>query len=141
MPGKVNPVIPEALNQIAFRVFGLDTTITFAAERGQLQLNAFEPIIVWSIHEAVELLLAGIRMLETNCLEDLEADIGKCQDHLVESTALATELVPLIGYARAAEIAKSALADGTDLRTAIAKLEPDILPAFEALASGHALEG
>lgn len=73
MPGKVNPVIPEALNQIAFRVFGLDTTITFAAEGGQLQLNAFEPVIIWSIHEAVELLLAGIRMLETNCLEGLRS--------------------------------------------------------------------
>lgn len=138
MPGKVNPVILEAMNQVAFRVFGLDTTVTFAAEGGQLQLNAFEPVIIWSIHEAVTLLVSGIAMLETNCVTGITADAPNCRRHLVESTALATELVPLMGYARAAEIAKAALVDGTDLRTAVAKWEPAFLPDFEALVSAGA---
>lgn len=134
MPGKVNPVIPEALNQIAFRVFGADTTVTFAAEAGQLQLNAFEPLILWSIHESVELLVAGMEMFAEHCVSGIEADVAMCRRHLVDSTALATALVPFVGYARAAELAKSALAMGTDLRTAVLSKEPGLVDVIDRLA-------
>src|SRR3546814_19372287 len=112
MPGKVNPVIPEAVNAAAFRVFGLDTAVTFAAEAGQLQLNAFEPVILSSIHESVQLLGNAITLLIDKCLIDLEANAEACQANLEAGTALATYLVPTIGYAREAAIAKRALRDG-----------------------------
>jgi len=126
MPGKVNPVIPEAFNCIAFRVFGLDTTITFAAEAGQLQLNAFEPVILWSLHDATTLLTRGIDMLIDHCIDGIVADSDRCARNLRDSTALATILVPIIGYARAAEVAKYARKTG-DLVAAVAALEPSML--------------
>jgi aspartate ammonia-lyase len=124
MPGKVNPVIPEAMNAVAFRVFGLDLTVTFAAEAGQLQLNAFEPIICWSIHEAATLLTRGMDMLRDHCVVGIAADEERCRSNLRRSTALATELVPLIGYARAAAVAAHAQTHG-DLLASARALEPD----------------
>lgn len=137
MPGKVNPVISEAMNQIAFRVFGTDTTVTFAAEAGQLQLNAFEPVIIWSLNEAVELLIAGMDMLAEKCVRGIAADPVACRRHLLDSTALATALVPLIGYARAAEVAKTALSRRIDLRAAVMECEPHLLNIVDELASGE----
>jgi aspartate ammonia-lyase len=134
MPGKVNPVILEALNQVAFRVFGTDVTVTFAAEGGQLQLNAFEPVILLSIYEAVDLLISGIDMLIMNCIEDLSANEAGCAANLARSTALSTALVPHLGYARCAALAKAAIAEGVDLRTAIARLDPAVLPLFDAMS-------
>lgn len=125
MPGKVNPVIPEAMNAIAFRVFGLDLTITFAAEGGQLQLNPFEPVIYWSIDEGVNLLVRGMDMLAERCVAEIEAHEANCHANLVQSTALATELVPLIGYGRAAAVAIRAQEMG-DLLTAVEELEPQL---------------
>nr|WP_315457965.1 aspartate ammonia-lyase [uncultured Sphingorhabdus sp.] len=122
MPGKVNPVIPEALNQIAFRIFGLDTSITFAAESGQLQLNAFEPLIYSSIHEAVTLLSASIDMLRTNCVEGLEANAEECSAKLDSSAARATEASETLGYDRAASIAHHALQSGKSWAEALAEM-------------------
>jgi aspartate ammonia-lyase len=135
MPGKVNPVIPEAVNAAAFKVFGLDTAITFAAEAGQLQLNAFEPVIVSSLHEGIGLLTNAIRLLIDNCLLELTADASSCRSKLDASTALATHLVPEIGYGRAAEVAKRALRGGT-LREAVIALEPGALHILDE-AFGH----
>jgi aspartate ammonia-lyase len=132
MPGKVNPVIPEAMSAIAYRVFGLDLTITFAAEAGQLQLNPFEPVICWSIHEAVTLLTRGMDMLAEHCVSGIEAVESRCRDNLLRSTALATELVPRIGYARAAAVAMHAQQHG-DLATSVALLEPEMGPVLQAL--------
>lgn len=132
MPGKVNPVIPEAVNAAAFRVFGLDTTVTFAAEAGQLQLNAFEPVILASIDESVHLLSNAIALLIEKCLVDLEANPDVCRANLEASTALATFLVPTIGYTRAAEIAQRALHDGTSLRDAAMAMEPSVIPLLDA---------
>lgn len=132
MPGKVNPVIPEAVNAAAFRVFGLDTSVTFAAEAGQLQLNAFEPVILSSINESVQLLSNAITLLIDKCLVDLEANAEACLVNLEESTALATYLVPAIGYTRAAEIAKRALRDGCSLRNAAQAVEPSAVPLLDA---------
>ena len=137
MPGKVNPVIAEALNQIAFKVFGADTTVTFAAEAGQLQLNAFEPLIMWSIYEAVDLLVAGIDMTIVHCLDGLAADEAGCAANLARSTALATALVPYLGYARCAQFAKAAIAQRIDLRAAIADIDASALPLFDELVGGR----
>jgi aspartate ammonia-lyase len=110
MPGKVNPVIPEVVNQIAFEVIGNDITVTMAAEAGQLQLNAFEPIIAHSLFKSLQHLAAGCRTLGERCVKGITANRERARRLLDESTALVTALTPFIGYARATEIAQAALA-------------------------------
>ena len=112
MPGKVNPVIPEVVNQIAFEVIGNDITVTLAAEGGQLQLNAFEPIIAHSLFESLQHLAAGCRTLADRCVKGIKANAARARHLLDESTALVTALTPVLGYARSAEIAQEALATG-----------------------------
>jgi aspartate ammonia-lyase len=112
MPGKVNPVIPEVVNQIAYEVIGNDVTVTMAAEAGQLQLNAFEPIIAHSLFESLSHLAAGCRTLAERCVKGISANRERARRFVDESTALVTALTPLIGYARATEIAQEALATG-----------------------------
>jgi len=104
MPGKVNPVIPEVVNQIAFEAIGNDITVTMAAEAGQLQLNAFEPIIAH--------LAAGCRTLGERCVKGITANRERARRLMDESTALVTALNPIIGYARASEVAQESLASG-----------------------------
>ena len=112
MPGKVNPVIPEVVNQIAFEVIGNDVTVTLAAEAGQLQLNAFEPIIAHSLFKSMQHLSAGCRTLAERCVTGIVANTERARRLLDESTALVTALNPFLGYARASEIAREALATG-----------------------------
>ena len=112
MPGKVNPVIPEVVNQIAFEVIGNDITVTMAAEGGQLQLNAFEPIIAHSLFKSLDHLAAGCRTLGERCVKGITANRERARRLLDESTALVTALTPFIGYARSTEIAQEALATG-----------------------------
>ena len=112
MPGKVNPVVPEVVNQIAFEVIGNDITVTMAAEAGQLQLNAFEPIIAHSLFKSIQHLGAGCRTLAERCVKGIVANRARARRLLDESTALVTALNPFIGYARASEIAAEALATG-----------------------------
>jgi len=112
MPGKVNPVIPEVVNQIAFEVIGNDITVTMAAEGGQLQLNAFEPIIAHSLFKSLYHLAAGCRTLGERCVGGITANRERARRLLDESTALVTALTPFIGYARSTEIAQEALATG-----------------------------
>jgi aspartate ammonia-lyase len=112
MPGKVNPVIPEVVNQIAFEVIGNDITVTLAAEAGQLQLNAFEPIIAHSLFKSIQHLGAGCRTLAERCVKGIEANAARARRLLDESTALVTALTPYIGYARSTEVAQEALASG-----------------------------
>jgi len=112
MPGKVNPVIPEVVNQIAFEVIGNDMTVTMAAEAGQLQLNAFEPIIAHSLFESVSHLTAGCRTLAERCVRGIVANRERARRLLEESTAVVTALTPLLGYQRSSEIAREALATG-----------------------------
>jgi aspartate ammonia-lyase len=112
MPGKVNPVIPEVVNQVAFEVIGNDITVTMAAEGGQLQLNAFEPIIAHSLFKSLSHLAAACRTLNDRCIKGIEADPVRARRLLDESTALVTALTPVLGYARSAEIAHEALATG-----------------------------
>ena len=112
MPGKVNPVIPEVVNQIAFEVIGNDITVTMAAEAGQLQLNAFEPIIAHSLFKSLYHLAAGCRTLADRCVNGITPNRDRARRLLDESTALVTALSPILGYSRSTEIAREALASG-----------------------------
>lgn len=112
MPGKVNPVIPEVVNQIAFEVIGNDITVSFAAEGGQLQLNAFEPIIAHSLFKSVTHLAAGCRVLADKCVVDITANVEHLRKSVEDSIGVVTALNPYIGYAHATEIAREALATG-----------------------------
>ena len=112
MPGKVNPVIPEVVNQIAFEVIGNDVTISFAAEGGQLQLNAFEPIIAHSLFKSVNHLRAGCLVLASRCVEGITANREFLLRSVENSIGLVTALNPYIGYANATRIAQEALVDG-----------------------------
>ncbi|OHV80447.1 aspartate ammonia-lyase [Rhizobium sp. LCM 4573] len=112
MPGKVNPVIPEMVNQVAFSVIGNDMTITMAAEAGQLQLNAFEPIIVRSLCESISHLSAACRILAERCVDGITANPAIMARRVEESIGLATALNPLIGYYAATKVAQEALASG-----------------------------
>lgn len=112
MPGKVNPVIPEVVNQVAFEVIGNDVTVTMAAEAGQLQLNAFEPIIAWSLFKSIYHLTAACNTLRVNCIQGITANEALLQQRVHESACLATSLNPYIGYDQASEIAKTALKTG-----------------------------
>jgi len=112
MPGKVNPVIPEVMNQVAFEVIGNDVTITMASEAGQLQLNAFEPIMGWAIFKSVKHLTQACHTLRLNCVDGIQANHEVLSKRVAESVTLVTALNPIIGYEKAALIAKTALATG-----------------------------
>ena len=101
MPGKVNPVIPEVVNQIAFEVIGNDMTVTFAAEAGQLQLNAFEPIIAHSLFKSVLHLTRGCKTLADYCVDDITANRDTLRASVERSIGIVTALNPYIGYANA----------------------------------------
>jgi len=112
MPGKVNPVIPEVVNQIAFNVIGNDMTITLAAEAGQLELNAFEPVIFYKLFESISTLTEGVRTLTEHCVKGITANEARCRRYVEESAGVAAALCPHIGYARASRLAKEALGSG-----------------------------
>jgi aspartate ammonia-lyase len=112
MPGKVNPVIPEVVNQIAFEVIGNDTTVTFAAEAGQLQLNAFEPIIAHSLFKSVLHLRKGCKTLADHCIDGITANRETLRASVERSIGIVTALNPYIGYANATEIAAEAHLSG-----------------------------
>lgn len=112
MPGKVNPVIPEVVNQIAFRVIGNDLTVSLASEAGQLELNVMEPIIVFSIFESIEILKNGMDTLRFKCIDGITANEQICLNYVYNSIGLVTALNPYIGYENSTIIAKEALISG-----------------------------
>ncbi len=112
MPGKVNPVIPEVVNQVCFEIIGGDVTVTMAAEAGQLQLNAFEPVIAYRLLRAIDSLRNACRVLQTRCVEGITANPDRMKRFVEESIGIVTALVPLLGYAVATEIATEALETG-----------------------------
>ena len=112
MPGKINPVIPEVVSQVAYEVIGNDVTITMAAEAGQLQLNAFEPIIVHSLHKSISHLEAACRTLTARCVRGITANTEHLRLTVEQSIGLVTALNPHLGYATATAIAQEALATG-----------------------------
>ncbi|MCP3427167.1 aspartate ammonia-lyase [Rothia sp. AR01] len=115
MPGKVNPVIPEVVSQVAYVVVGNDVTITMAAEAGQLQLNAFEPVILRSLSQSVEYLERACRVLADRCVDGIEAHEERLRGVVERSIGLSTALNPLIGYYAATEVAQEALATGASV--------------------------
>jgi aspartate ammonia-lyase len=112
MPGKVNPVIPEVVNQIAFEVIGNDVTVSFAAEAGQLQLNAFEPIIAHSLFKSLAHLTSGCHTLRSRCVTGITANREHMRHHVEHSIGIVTALNPHIGYTHATRIAQDALVSG-----------------------------
>jgi aspartate ammonia-lyase len=109
MPGKVNPVMPEVMKQIAFQIMGNDLTITMATQSGQLELNAFYPIIMHNIYESIIILTNGIETFVENCIKGIEANEIRCNDLVNGSIGIVTALAPVLGYEKAAYIAKKAL--------------------------------
>lgn len=112
MPGKVNPVIPEVVNQVAFRVIGNDLTVTFAAEAGQLELNVMEPIIVHCLFESIEMLINAMNTLREKCIVGITANEAVCRRMVYDSIGLVTALNPYLGYETSTMLAKEALESG-----------------------------
>ena len=112
MPGKVNPVIPEVVNQVAFAVIGHDVTVSMACEAGQLELNVMEPVVAYSLFQSLNMLRRGCLTLADKCVSGITANRDRCRELVEHSIGLVTALNPHIGYDRAAEIAKEALATG-----------------------------
>ena len=110
MPGKVNPVIPEVVSQVAFRIVGNDTCIAMAVEAGQLELNAFEPVVFYSLFQSIDTLREAAETLRINCVEGITANREHCQHLLKMSAGIVTALSPYIGYVKAARLAKESLA-------------------------------
>jgi aspartate ammonia-lyase len=116
MPGKVNPSVPEMVNQVCFQVIGCDTTVCVAAEAGQLELNVMMPVIAWNALHSSTILRNAMDALRARCVDGIEADAERCRELLDRSTAVATALSPYIGYAKTAEIAKASVKTGKPIR-------------------------
>jgi aspartate ammonia-lyase len=127
MPGKVNPSVPEMVNQVCFQVIGCDATILAAADHGQLELNVMMPVIAWNGLLATRILTSAMRVLHTRCVDGIKADETRCRELLDRSTALATALSPHIGYAETADVAKKAVQSGRSVRELVRerRLLPD----------------
>jgi aspartate ammonia-lyase len=127
MPGKVNPSIPEMVNQVCFQVIGCDQTIAVACEAGQLELNVMMPVIAWNALHASAILRNAMSAFRTRCVDGLTADADRARELLDRSTAAATALSPYIGYAATADVAKTAVATGRSVRAIV--LERGLLDA------------
>ena len=121
MPGKVNPVIPEVVTQVAFHIIGHDTTITMAAEAGQMELNAFEPVIFYNLFDSITTLTHAIDTLVDNCILGITANRERCKSLLDASVGITTALCPYIGYKKAAKLAKESLSSNVPVRTLVFK--------------------
>jgi aspartate ammonia-lyase len=130
MPGKVNPSVPEMVNQVVFQVIGCDQTIAIACEAGQLELNVMMPVIAWNAIHASTILRQALIVFRTRCVDGMVADTARARELLERSTATATALSPYIGYAATAEIAKESVKTGKTIRELVLErrlLEPDRL--------------
>jgi aspartate ammonia-lyase len=116
MPGKVNPVIPEVVNQAGFLVIGLDTTVTLAASAGQLQLNVMEPVIAFSLFLSINAMENAVNSLRANCIEGIKANAERTRDMVLNSLGIVTLLKPILGYELCAEIAREGYRDNKSLR-------------------------
>ena len=121
MPGKVNPVIPEVVNQVAFNIIGNDMTITMAAEAGQLELNAFEPIIFYCMFQSIDSLGYAVETLVDNCIVGITANEERCRQLVENSVGIITAICPHVGYEKTADIAKKAINSNESVRSLILK--------------------
>jgi fumarate hydratase class II len=119
MPGKVNPVIPEAVSQVVAQVMGNDASIAFGGAAGNFELNVMLPVIARNLLESVRLLANVSRLFADRCIAGLEADVERCRTYALSSPAIATALNPYIGYENVAKVVKRAVAEGKDLRTVV----------------------
>lgn len=116
MPGKINPVIPEVVSQVAYLIIGHDYTITMAAEAGQLELNAFEPVLFHHLFESIDTLKEAAATLTKHCITGITANREQCEEYIEKSVGISTALCPYIGYAKSAEIAKKSLKTGISVK-------------------------
>jgi aspartate ammonia-lyase len=119
MPGKVNPSVPEMVNQVCFQVMGCDLTIAIACEAGQLELNVMMPVIAWNALHASTILREAIRTLTSRTIDGIVADEARTRELLDRSTAMATALSPYLGYAATADIAKESVKTGRSIRDVV----------------------
>ena len=149
MPAKINPVIPEVVNQIAFKVIGNDLTVTMAAEAGQLQLNVMEPVIALTMNESTNLLIQAMQTLENKCIQGITANEQSCYDAVMRSVGIVTLLDPILGHAKCDEIGKVCLAENKTIQQVV--IEQNLLTqeqlnqifSFENLVSeiaGHVVD-
>lgn len=139
MPGKVNPVIPEAVIQAALRAMGNDQTIAMAASMGSLELNAFMPLMADCLLESLDLLSRACSLLEERCVRGMTACVEKCRAHVAGTVATATALVPLLGYERAASLAAEAAGSGRSLRGLVVDRQLLTGQAYDELISAEAV--
>jgi aspartate ammonia-lyase len=116
MPGKVNPVMPELINQIAFQVIGNDHTICLASEAGQLELNVMEPVLVFNLLQSISIMNNGFRVFTDHCLAGIEANEERLKDYVDKSVGIITAVNPHLGYEVAARIAREAVITGKSVR-------------------------
>ncbi|MBI4579350.1 MAG: aspartate ammonia-lyase [Planctomycetes bacterium] len=141
MPGKVNPVIPEAVSQVAMLVMGYDATITLACASGNLELNPFLPLVANCLLDGIELLGRACDILRRLCVDGLEADERQCRRHVDNSTAAATALVPVLGYEAASHLAERAIRAGRTVREQVAVEQVMTVEQFDALVRAEATCG
>lgn len=130
MPGKVNPVVPMSMVQLGFAVTGNDNCVAQAVQYGQLEINHFEPVVADRVFESVGLLTNGVRLFREKCVQGLQANVDVNERHLVESMAVATALVPTLGYAKVSELARASVQQGQPLIKILE--ETGVLDAAEA---------
>jgi aspartate ammonia-lyase len=121
MPGKVNPVIPEVVNQIAFLVLGHDLTVSFASEAGQLQLNVMEPVMAYALFRSIRMLIRGCLTLKEKCIDGITVNVEVSKNHVMNSIGIVTALNPILGYETSASIAKEAHRTGATIREIVLK--------------------
>ena len=121
MPGKVNPVIPEVVTQVAYLVIGNDVTITMAAEAGQLELNAFEPVLFYTLFQSIDTMANAVATFVDNCIVGITANADHCREMVENSVGIITAICPHVGYQPAADVAKKALKTGESVRSLVLK--------------------
>jgi aspartate ammonia-lyase len=139
MPGKVNPVIPEAVSQAAMMVMGHDATIGWACASGNLELNPFLPLVAACLLESLDLLACACEVLRARCVEGIEADEARCRAHVNGSTAAATALVPALGYEGATRVARLAAERRCSVREVVLEMELMTAESFDKLISPEAV--
>ncbi|WP_207456378.1 aspartate ammonia-lyase [Herbiconiux sp. SYSU D00978] len=141
MPGKVNPVIPEVVNQVAFSVIGTDATVTAAAEAGQLQLNAFEPVIAHSLLQSLAWMTNACRTLRVNCVDGITANVTRLTAQVATNVGVVTALTPYIGYAASASLAHEALTTDASIKQLVVERGLMSVDEVESVLSPERLSG
>jgi aspartate ammonia-lyase len=119
MPGKVNPVMAECLNMVCYQVLGHDTTVAFAAQAGQMELNVMMPVLAYNLNQEIVLMTNMLKAFEEKCVSGVKAEEARCRYYADQSTQVATALNPVIGYEKAAEVVKAALKEGKTVRQVV----------------------